>query len=381
MGVVINYQRCEGEVKFQVEKASFTDAVTWAARTLPTRPAVQALAGLLIESVGGDLHLSSFDFSTSAKAIVPANIQTPGKVLVNGRILADIVKALPNKPINIEVNNTRVELTCDRSTFALSTISDADYPALPDLPTSGGSIPKDIFTNAVTMVAAAAGIDSTLPMLTGIKLEISGESFTLAATDRYRLAVSEINWKPDDSKMNIEILIPAKFLSDAAQTLTSDEIRLTFSADNSGERLIGIETPNKKMTSRLLDAEFPKYKTLLPTDSSTTVTINTQSLIDSAKRVSLVGEKTVRCEFQDGEVLIKATSGDTQNASEVVECEIEGDGLEIAFNEKYLTDGLRALGTESTQLLFTSSNRPAVLVGVGDKAANYRYLLMPVRTT
>ena len=367
-------------MKFQVEKSAFTDAVSWAARTLPTRPAIQALAGLLIEAMDGELHLSSFDFATSAKAIVSADIQKPGKVLVNGRILADIVKALPNKPINIEVNGTRVDLTCERSKFSLPTIPDDDYPSLPNLPTSGGNISKEIFANAVLMVAAAAGMDSTIPMLTGIKIEISGNSLTLAATDRYRLAVSDVNWKADDSKTSLDVLVPAKFLSDAAQTLSSEEVRLTFSSDGSNERLIGIETPNRKMTSRLLDADFPKYKTLLPSESSTKVTLNTQLLIDSTKRASLVGDKTVHCAFEDGEVTITAKAGDTQNAQEVVECEIDGDGLEIAFNEKYLTDGLRALGTETAELQFTSSNRPAVLVGVGEKAANYRYLLMPVRT-
>ncbi len=368
-------------MKFQVEKSAFSDAVSWAARTLPTRPATPTLAGLLIEATGSELQLSSFDFATSAKATVTAEVHQAGKVLVNGRILADIVKALPNKPITIEVTGARVELSCDRSNFLLPTIPDNDYPALPDLPTSGGSIPTQLFAEAVTMVATAAGIDSTLPMLTGIKVEISGNSLTFAATDRYRLAVKEITWNPDSPNMEINALVPAKNLAYAARTLTGENIRLTFSTSGDGEKLIGIEATNKKMTSRLLDAEFPKYKTLLPTESSTIVTINTQALADSVKRVALVADRNspVRCSFQDGEVVLTAGAGDDPTATEVVECTIDGEGLDIAFNHQYLIDGLNALGTETTQLMFTSPNRPAVLAAGGEKDPNYRYLLMPVR--
>ncbi len=368
-------------MKFQVEKAAFNDAVSWAARTLPTRPATPTLAGLLIEAGNSELQLSSFDFSTSAKATVAAEVFTEGKVLVNGRILADIVKALPNKPISIQVNSNRVELACDRSNFLLPTIPDNDYPALPDLPTLGGSITTSDFANAVTMVAVAAGLDSTLPMLTGIKVEISGNTLTLAATDRYRLAVKEISWQPDKPNLEINALIPAKNLADAARTLTGDNVRLTFSSSDDGEKLVGIEAANRKMTSRLLDAEFPKYKTLLPTESSTIVTLNTQALADSVKRVALVADRNspVRCSFQDGEVVLTAGAGDDPSAREVVECEISGDGLDIAFNHQYLIDGLNAIGVESTQLMFTSPNRPAVLAAAGETEPNYRYLLMPVR--
>jgi DNA polymerase-3 subunit beta len=368
-------------VKFQVEKPAFNDAVGWAARTLPTRPATPTLAGLLIEANNGELELSTFDFATSAKASVKADVFTPGKVLVNGRILADIVKALPNKPITIEISGSRVELTCDRSNFLLPTIPDHDYPALPSLPTTGGNIETNVFAEAVTMVAVAAGMDSTLPMLTGIKVEISGNSLTFAATDRYRLAVKEISWQPDTPNIEINALIPAKNLADAARTLTGENVRLTFSSNDDGEKLIGIEAVGKKMTSRLLDAEFPKYKTLLPTESSTIVTLNTQSLMDSVKRVALVADRNspVRCNFENGEVILTAGNGDDPTATEVVECEINGEGIEIAFNHQYLIDGLNAVGSDSTQLMFTSQNRPAVLAAAGSTTPNYKYLLMPVR--
>ena len=231
------------------------------------------------------------------------------------------------------------------------------------------------------MVAVAAGMDSTLPMLTGIKIEIAGYSLTLAATDRYRLAVKEITWQPDTANMEINALIPAKNLADAARTLTGESVRLTFSSSDDGEKLIGIEAVGKKMTSRLLDAEFPKYKTLLPADSSTIVTLNTQSLIDSVKRVALVADRNspVRCSFNEGEVILTAGNGDDPTATEVVECEISGDGLDIAFNHQYLIEGLNAVGSASSQLMFTSPNKPAILAAAGSTTPNYRYLLMPVR--
>lgn len=370
-------------MKFQVERGPFTEAVSWAARTLPSRPARAELAGLMIDAKSGEIHLSTFDFETSAQATITANVATLGKILVNGKILADITKALPNKPITIEVTGNRVELTCDRSNFLLPTIPDENYPALPNLPQSGGTVNAIEFANAVSAVATAAGMDSTLPMLTGIKVEISGDSLTLAATDRYRLAVKEIKWTPDNNKIELQALIPARNLNDAAKTIAGDSVRVTFSTEEEDVRLVGVESTGRKTTSRLLDAEFPKYKTLLPTESSTVVTIDTQSLTDSVKRMALVAERNapVRCSFNNSEVVLTAGNGDDPTATEVIECEINGEGLDIAFNHQYLIDGLNVLGSPKAQLMFTSPSKPAILAAGGEANPNYRYLLMPVRLT
>jgi len=256
------------------------------------------------------------------------------------------------------------------------------------MPDSSGDIEAALFAAAVAQVAIAAGRDDTLPTLTGIRMEIEGGNIVLAATDRYRLAVREFSWNPKNSSISVNSLIPAKTLADTAKSLaTTDLVTIALSAGGSGEGLIGFEGAGRRTTTRLLDGEFPKYRTLLPSEAATVATVDTAALSDAVKRVALVAERNtpVRLAFDGSEVVLRAGAGDDAQANEVVECRVDGDGLEIAFNPTYLLDGLSAVDSVTTAFSFTQATRPAVLTGADGNTASgvddYRYLLMPVRLT
>ena len=240
----------------------------------------------------------------------------------------------------------------------------------------------------MAQVAIAAGRDDTLPTLTGIRVEIEGGNIVLAATDRYRLAVREFTWQPDSPKISTNALIPARTLADTAKALASvDQVFIALGDGGAGEGLIGFEGNGRRTTTRLLDGEFPKYRTLLPSEAATIALVDTSELADAVKRVSLVAERNtpVRLAFEGAEVVLRAGTGDDAQASEAVACNIEGDGLEIAFNPTYLLDGLASVDRSIARFSFTQATRPAVLTGLAeasDKPSDeYRYLLMPVRLT
>ena len=375
-------------MKFRVERDVLADAVSWAARTLPTRPSMPVLAGLVLEASEDSVTLSSFDYEVSSRVTIAADVQTPGTSLVSGRLLADITRSLPGAPVQLSNEGTRVVITCGRSSFTLPTLPVEDYPSLPAMPDSSGDIEAALFAAAVAQVAVAAGRDDTLPTLTGIRMEIEGGNIVLAATDRYRLAVREFSWNPKSSSISVNALIPAKTLADTAKSLsTTDLVTIALSAGGSGEGLIGFEGAGRRTTTRLLDGEFPKYRTLLPSEAATVASVDTAALADAVKRVALVAERNtpVRLAFDGSEVVLRAGAGDDAQANEVVECRVDGDGLEIAFNPAYLLDGLSAVGAGTTTFSFTQATRPAVLTGADSAAASgvddYRYLLMPVRLT
>ena len=375
-------------MKFRVERDVLADAVSWAARTLPTRPSMPVLAGLVLEASEDSVTLSSFDYEVSSRVTITADVQTPGTSLVSGRLLADITRSLPGAPVQLSNEGTRVVITCGRSSFTLPTLPVEDYPTLPAMPDSSGDIEAALFAAAVAQVAIAAGRDDTLPTLTGIRMEIEGGTIVLAATDRYRLAVREFSWNPKSSSISVNALIPAKTLADTAKSLsTTDLVTIALSAGGSGEGLIGFEGAGRRTTTRLLDGEFPKYRTLLPSEAATVASVDTSALADAVKRVALVAERNtpVRLAFDGSEVVLRAGAGDDAQANEVVECRVDGDGLEIAFNPTYLLDGLSAVDATTTTFSFTQATRPAVLTGADTDAASgvddYRYLLMPVRLT
>ena len=173
------------------------------------------LAGVLITGTDEGLTIAGFDYDVSAQVVVPAEIASPGAVLVSGRLLSEITRALPAKPVDVSVDGTRVLLTCGSAKFSLPAMPVEDYPALPALPEETGVISADVFGEAVSQVAVAAGRDDTLPMLTGIRVEISGETVVLAATDRFRLAVRELTWSTTNPGLEAAVLVPARTLAEA----------------------------------------------------------------------------------------------------------------------------------------------------------------------
>ncbi|MCB1238381.1 MAG: DNA polymerase III subunit beta, partial [Tetrasphaera sp.] len=257
---------------------------------------------------------------------------------------------------------------------------------LPTAPEASGTIDGGAFTQAVAQVAIAADRGDTLPILTGVRVEIDGDKMTLLATDRYRLAMRELHWNPAATDANQVLLVPGRTLLDTAKSLgTTGSIDLAFGGAAGGDGLVGFEAGQRRSTTRLLDGEYPKVSSIFPTSSETEVVLATADLVEAVKRVALVAERNtpVRLKFGESHVTIEAGTGDDAQASEAVEATLTGPELEIAFNPHFLLDGLGAVGTAYTRISFTQPSRPAVLSGQdeadGDADTSYRYVLMPVR--
>ncbi|WP_328582793.1 DNA polymerase III subunit beta [Streptomyces sp. NBC_00370] len=373
-------------MKIRVERDVLAEAVAWVARSLPARPPAPVLAGLLLKAEDGALSFSSFDYEVSARVSVEAEVEEDGTVLVSGRLLADICRSLPNRPVEISTDGVRATVTCGSSRFTLHTLPVDEYPALPQMPTATGTVPGEVFASAAAQVAIAAGRDDTLPVLTGVRIEIEGDTVTLASTDRYRFAVREFLWKPEVPDISAVALVPAKTLLDTAKALTSgDTVTLALSGSGAGEGLIGFEGAGRRTTTRLLEGDLPKYRTLFPTEFNSVAVIETPPFVEAVKRVALVAERNtpVRLSFEQGVLILEAGSSDDAQAVERVDAQLEGDDISIAFNPTFLLDGLSAIDSPVAQLSFTTSTKPALLSGrpAVDAGADdaYKYLIMPVR--
>lgn len=374
-------------MKIRVERDELADAVAWVARSLPSRPPVPVLGGVLLDA-GADggsdsLTVSGFDYEVSATVGVPATVADGGRTLVSGRLLADITKALPARPVEIAVDGARASITCGSAKFSLPTMPVEDYPQLPAQPEFAGEIAGETFAQAVSQVAVAAGRDDTLPMLTGMRVEISGDTLTLVATDRFRLAMREFGWKPVEGLADAAVLAPARTLADAAKSLGAGGGAVQVGLAG-GEGLLGLSGSRRFTTTRLLDAEFPPYRQLLPSQYTSRAVLGVSALTDAIKRVSLVAERgtQVRLEFADGTLRLSAGGDDEGSAEEELPVDYEGEPVIIAFNPTYLVDGLGALHADRAELTFTTPNRPALIKPAdenGDVVPGYLYLLMPVR--
>lgn len=378
-------------MKFRVERDVLADAVAWAARSLPVRPSAPVLAGLLIEAGSDGLVLSTFDYETSARATLSAEVSDEGSALVSGRLLADICRSLADKPVEMMLDGARVSLTCGSARFSLQTMPVEDYPRLPDMPTATGTVQSDVFAHAVAQAVTAAGRDDMLPVLTGVRIEIEGSTITLLATDRFRLSQRELSWQPNTSDESLAALVPARVLGDTAKALTAgSEVTIALAATGSGEGLIGFEGTGpggvRRTTTRLLDGEFPKVRSLFPAERLTVAKVDKAALIESVKRVALVAERNaaVQLAFGDGVLTLDAGSGDEAQASESIEATIDGEDLTTGFNPQFLLDGLTAIDEAVVELAFTQASKPVVMSGSVEDSqdgadSGFRYLLMPRR--
>lgn len=388
------------QVSFRVAKDDLGDAVAWVARNLPTKPAQPVLRALVISADDDGLELAGFDYEISTRVRLSAEVLNPGRIAVAGKLIAEIVGSLPNKQVDMTVEGAKVLMTCGQARFELPLIPLDDYPQLPTLPEVTGTIDPRLFTEAVTQVAAAAGKDDTVPMLTGVNMKATGKNMTLTATDRFRLALRTVEWNPLSEDVEANLLIPAKTLLDNARTLDthgSDPIDFAVGTqDQVGrEGLFGIHTDNRETTTRLLDAEFPNVQPLLPKSHTSMALVEIAPLQEAIRRVSLVTDRNaqIRMQFSEGQVILSAGGNDSGHAEEVVPCNFQGsEELLIAFNPGYLKDGLAVVNTQRVVFGFTEPSRPAIMIpepeempqlneeGVFPTPETYfTYLLMPVR--
>jgi DNA polymerase-3 subunit beta len=376
-------------MKFRVERDALADAVAWTAKSLPSRPSVPVLAGAMLRVTDGRLHVSGFDYEVSNQVDVDVQADADGATLVSGRLLAEITKALPaKKPVEIAAVGSHLELVCGSARFTLPTMPVEDYPTLPDLPASAGIVDASAFATAVAQVAMAAGRDETLPMMTGVRIELAGETLALLATDRYRLAVREMSWTPDDPEINTNALVPARTLADTAKTLgpLGGEVTIALASGGAGEGMIGfVGGGTRRTTSRLLDGQsYPPVRSLFAASYSSEARVAVAALTEVVKRVSLVAEKAtpVRLSFNEDGLIVEAGGTEEARASEAMEAHFSGEAMTVAFNPQYLIEGLGALNASTAVFSFNDPFKPAVITPAGDDGgviSGFRYLIMPIR--
>lgn len=383
-------------MKIRLERDVLAEAVQWAARSLPTRPSVPILAGLLLKASGDAVELSSFDYETSTQVHARAEVSDEGQALVSGRLLADICRSLPARPVDIQADDNRMELVCGSARFTLQALPVGDYPALPAMPEQTGTVPSDAFARAVSQVVVAAGRDELLPVFTGVRMEIDGETISMLATDRYRMALKELTWSPASPGSTGSALIPAKVLAETARSMTAGEqVSISLSGSSQGDGLIGFEgkgtAGERETTTRLLDGEFPKVRHLMNIQPQLSVRGSTTEIIDAAKRVALVAERntSLRMLIGDGTITLDAATGDQAQASEALPATIDLHGsaepsVEAAgFNPSYLLDALGALDAPYVDFAFTVPGKPCLLTGLdaidGEPRTDYRHVIMLMR--
>lgn len=374
-------------MKFRAERHEFADAAAWVLRTVGTRVTLPALSGVRLEVAGDRLELRSTDLEIASELSIPVQADRDGVALVPGRLLGDVVRSLPNAALNAEGDNERLRLECGRARFDLRLMPADDFPAAPVTADDAAValMKAEEFARMVTQVARAASTDDARPVLTGVQLEATAGSLTAAATDSYRLARRIVPW---EQGTEMTVLVPRRALDEARRSAEQlgSEVRLMLEPNQAT-----FEFGDRRLVTRLIEGRFPDFRQLVPEGYERRLEADRAELIEVVRRVSVVGDGSgsatpVNLDLHVDSIDVSAGSGEVGQADESLPGMLEGDELSIAFNPRYLTDGLEVAGGERVVLEFRDELKPAVIRPAGsppgddaDTAGDFLYLLMPVR--
>jgi len=377
-------------VRFQANRDVFSEAVSFAVKLLPQRTTLPILSGVLIEATETGLILSSFDYEVSAQTEIPAEVEETGKVLVSGRLLAEIASRMPNAPVRFSTESSRIKVSCGSASFTLLSMPVEEYPSIPQVSSQSGLVPAEEFAAAVAQVAVAASRDDVTPVITGVQLEVTENSLGLVATDRYRVAVREIDWDPgsNPAEGTVTALVPARTLQEVGKTFGHSGT-ISVSITNTDDRELIAFTANKKtVTSLLIKGNFPPVRRLFPEAVDNYAVMNTADLIEATRRVQLVLEReaALRFTFAADGLTLEAVGSEQAQASETIDAILSGGDTVVSLKPQFLLDGLGAVHSEFVRISFTKTENPnkpgPVLITSQTSreqagADSYKYLLQP----
>jgi DNA polymerase-3 subunit beta len=364
----------EVQVRFRTERDAFADAVAWVSRTVSNRPTLPVLGGTLVELSDDRLRLASTDLEHTGEAVVTVTGEEDGRLVVPGRMFGDVIRNLPAGVVEVTSVDGGLTVRCGAVTHELRLLDVDDFPSLvqPSLERVG-TVAGDVLATAAAQVAKAAAHDESRPVLTAVLFEADGENLTLAATDSYRLAVRELPWEWAHGQA--AALVPARALSEAARALAGEE-KVEIGIEGHQVTFAG---GGRRLTSRLVEGEFPKFRSLIPTGYENIGTVARQDLLDACKQVAPYGQNNnpVRLTFERDRIEVNGSLQDVGKGAAVIDAKYEGEQIGVAFNPTYLADGVS--GVEDTEVVLEVRDglKPALVHGSDRKG--FTYLLMPVR--
>jgi len=362
-------------VKFRCERDVLAEAVGAAGRAATNRTGtLPVLAGVRMEVDGDRLTVTGTDLELTIRLTIDVGGERDGAAVVPARLVGDIVKALPAGAVSVELSDEEMSISAGRSQFSVRPLSLEDYPSQSEPAAESVTLSAAVVADALRQVVRAASTDDARAVLTGVLLAADDDGLRMVATDSYRLAVRDL---PENSVLAAgqKVLIPGRALSELQRVMGDAEelvVRL-------GDREATFEAGGTRLSTRLIEGEFPNYRNLLPSSYPNLLTVGKAAMLEAIRRVKILAQDStpVRLTLGGETVQLTAITQDVGNAVEEIDASYDGTEMTVAFNPDYLSAGIDAIDSDDVTLATMDPMKPAVLRGVGRD--DYLYLLMPVR--
>lgn len=354
-------------------------------RAVSPRSTLPVLANVLVATDEGRLRLSATNLELGITCWIPAQIQEEGSVTVPARTLVDLVSTFPpdNVNLSLDIRTQTINLVCNSSVHDIKGIDAQDFPPMPvpDL-SDGVELNLADFKDMIQQVAFAASVDEARPVLQGVKMEVTEDLITLAATDGFRISVRK---QPlaNPIKQNFSIIIPARAMSELAR-ISGDSDKSVTMVVPQGRGQVIFHLKDTELVSQLIDGNFPDFRAIVPKSFKTSTVLSTPAFLKACKQAEIIareGNNVIRIdiipeESGPGRVEISAQTEETGKSDIKVEATIEGSGLLIAFNVKFLREILDVVRTPNVAVETNANNTPVILHPVGDE--NFLHVIMPM---
>jgi DNA polymerase III subunit beta len=364
-------------VKFRCERDVLVEALGTATRAVASRGgALPVLSGVKAELVGDRLELTGSDLDLTIQVAVTVAGQEDGVVVLPGRLAGDIVRALEPGAVHVESEGDEARISSGRSQFSVRLLPAEDFPRLPETPGDEVTLDAAALADSLKQVVRAASHDDARPILTGVLMAAEGDGLRLVATDSYRLAVRDLQGTTV-LREGQTVLVPSKALQELTRVLSGAET-VTLRLAERDATFVVAET---RLTTRLIEGEFPNYRQLIPNTHPNRLTVGREPLLDALRRVKLLAREAtpVRITLKPDGIELTAITQDVGQAHEEIDAKYEGAEMVIAFNPEYLADGIEAVSGDEVTLETVDALKPAVVRSV--ESQDYLYLLMPVRVS
>ncbi len=364
-------------MKFTCNTSVLADACNIVQRGVPQKSTMPATEGIFMQAKNSSLTLTGFDLEVGITTVIDCTIETEGSVVLNARLLCDILRRLPSAQVTINVDaHNLCKINSGEAEFSLVGIPANDYPELPTV--SSGmpfSIKQGILRDMVKQTIFAVAVQDIKPVHKGIKFEVENNNLRLISCDGFRLAIRNEAIEYDGEDMTF--VVPAKTLSEVCKLLDDDDNTVSFSI---GKKFILFEVGAYRIISRLLEGEFFNYKNAIPAESSTKARVNLKLIVDSVDRTSLLItskiKSPVRCIFDDNNIRVSSATA-LGAANDKIPASIEGKRVEIGFNNTYLTDCLKTVDVDEVLIELSSPVSPIIIKPIeGD---SFIFLIIPMR--
>ena len=367
-------------MKFRCEREVLADALATAGRAATSRTGtLPVLSGLRLEVTGDQLSVTGTDLELSIRLTVAVGGERDGAVVVPARLVADIVRALPAGAVEVALTegtgDDTVSISAGRSQFSIRPLGLDDYPVQVEPAAEAVTLSSAAVSEALRQVVRAASTDDARAVLTGVLIAAEdGGGVRLVATDSYRLAVRDL---PDNEMLagGQKVLVPGRALNELQRLLGGNqELKVRL-----GARDAVFEAGGTRLTTRLIEGEYPNYRNLLPSSYPNVLTVGREALLEALRRVKILAQDAtpVRLALGGETLVLTAITQDVGNASEEIDATYSGTEMTVAFNPDYLSAGVDAIDAEEITLSTLDPMKPAVIRAVGRD--DYLYLLMPVR--